>query len=58
MNLFKTDNEAANAANAANQPGQITCPFCFVEHKFKSKNDIYQLIKNWAVLQYAETFAK
>ena len=38
--------------------GQITCPTCCVEHSFTSKNEIFSLIKNWAVLAYAETFAK
>ena len=38
--------------------GKITCPTCCVEHSFTSKNEIFTLIKNWAVLAYAETFAK
>ena len=36
----------------------ITCPTCCTEHQFSSKNEIYKLIKNWAVLAYAETFAR
>ena len=38
--------------------GTITCPTCCQEYTFETKDDIYKLIKNWAVLQYAETFAK
>ena len=37
--------------------GLITCPTCCKEHQFKAKNEILTLIKNWAVLAYAETFA-
>ena len=45
--------------SAGPQAGLITCPTCCVEHKLKSgKSEIKSLIKNWAVLQYAETFAK
>ena len=29
-----------------------------MEHRLANVNDIYDLIKNWAVLAYAETFAK
>lgn len=38
--------------------GVITCPTCCTEHKMRSRDEIYKLIKNWAVLAYAETFAK
>ena len=52
LKLFQAD------ASVGPQAGQITCPTCCVEHKLANKSDIYALIKNWAVLQYAETFAK
>lgn len=50
--LFKPDN------NGAGPSGQITCPTCCVEHRLANVNAINDLIKNWAVLAYAETFAK
>ena len=57
VKLFKVD-ESSRQGGQANQPGKIECPTCCMEHNFQNKSDIYQLIKNWAVLQYAETFAK
>ena len=47
--LFKVQDEGPN--------GLIICPTCCKEHLFKGKSDIFTLIKNWAVLAYAETFA-
>lgn len=37
--------------------GIITCPTCCQDHKFPQVDDIYKLVKNWAVIAYAETFA-
>ena len=48
--LFKLDGAGPN--------GQITCPTCCVEHQMQQKNEIQNLIKNWAVIAYAETFAR
>lgn len=45
-------------SNSNGQAGKITCPTCCVEHIFKQKKEIQSLIKNWAVIAYAETFAK
>ena len=38
--------------------GTITCPTCCAEHQFPSLDDIEKLVKNWAVIAYAETFAR
>lgn len=40
------------------EQGIIQCPTCCVDHKFPQQDDIYKLVKNWAVIAYAETFAK
>ena len=38
--------------------GKITCPTCCMDHFFASKEDILKLVKNWAVITMAETFAQ
>ena len=38
--------------------GVITCPTCCVDHPFESLDKIFALIKNWAVIAYAETFSR
>mmetsp|Transcript_19096 Transcript_19096/g.23633 ORF Transcript_19096/g.23633 Transcript_19096/m.23633 type:complete len:153 (-) Transcript_19096:785-1243(-) len=38
--------------------GTITCPTCCSEHNFGSLDEITKLVKNWAVIAYAETFAR
>lgn len=51
--------QQSNSSNASSdKKGMITCPTCCMEHQFRNRAEIYSLIKNWAVLAYAETFAK
>lgn len=46
--LFKVSTDGESA-------GTITCPTCCSEHQLRGINDIQRLIKNWAVIAYADT---
>lgn len=49
--LFKTSEDGEPA-------GMVTCPTCCSEHQLRSIIDISRLIKNWAVIAYADTLTR